>query len=124
MAAFCEQYSVDHGRAIEVDASALALLGARDFPDNVRELFALLRHAATLCLDGVVDDEVLLRALGTSPISENGRRPIAADLGQRELQLVLRAVQRNPGRLDEAARELGVSRTTLWRRMRKYNIKA
>ena len=36
---------------------------------------------------------------------------------------MLRAVQRNPGRLDQAARELGVSRTTLWRRMRKYGIR-
>ena len=48
---------------------------------------------------------------------------VADHLGDREYQLVLRAVQRFPRRLDEAARELGVSRTTLWRRMRKYDIK-
>jgi DNA-binding NtrC family response regulator len=123
VAAFAEQYSVDQGHSIEVRPSALALLAEREFPGNLRELFALLRHAATLCLDGVLDDGILGLALGTAPISENGGRPIAADLGKREYQLVVRAVQRNPGRLDEAARELGVSRTTLWRRMRKYNIK-
>jgi transcriptional regulator of acetoin/glycerol metabolism len=123
VAAFCEQYGVDQGRSIEVRPAALALLAEREFPGNLRELFALLRHAATLCLDGVLDEVVLRLALGTAPISENGGRPIAVDLGKREYQLVVRAVQRNPGRLDEAARELGVSRTTLWRRMRKYNIK-
>ena len=47
----------------------------------------------------------------------------AAVLGDREYQVILRAVQRNPGRLDQAAKELGISRTTLWRRMRKHGIK-
>ena len=54
-------------------------------------------------------------------IAGTGR--ISDHLDEREYQLVLRAVQRYPRRLDEAARELGVSRTTLWRRMRKYDIR-
>ena len=48
---------------------------------------------------------------------------MADHLGDREYQVILRAVQRNPGRLDHAAKELGISRTTLWRRMRKHGIK-
>jgi DNA-binding NtrC family response regulator len=48
--------------------------------------------------------------------------PIAQALGDHERQLVLDAVTRNPGHLDRAAKDLGISRTTLWRRMRKYGI--
>lgn len=49
--------------------------------------------------------------------------PIARTLGNHERQLVLDAVTRNPGHLDQAAKDLGISRTTLWRRMRKYEIR-
>jgi two-component system response regulator HydG len=68
--------------------------------------------------------DVLLRSLrhvqvGASPSSAS----IAEHLNDREYQVVLRAVMRYPRRLDQAARELGVSRTTLWRRMRKYDIR-
>ena len=68
-------------------------------------------------------EETVERATRQSPAS--GEPRVMADhLGDREFQLVQHAVNRNPGRLDQAARELGVSRTTLWRRMRKYGIKA
>ena len=49
--------------------------------------------------------------------------PMARALGNHERQLVMDAVSRNPGHLDQAARDLGISRTTLWRRMRKYGIR-
>jgi transcriptional activator for dhaKLM operon len=47
---------------------------------------------------------------------------MADQLGDRERQLVLQAVNQHRGRLDQAAKDLGISRTTLWRRMRKYGI--
>jgi two-component system response regulator HydG len=121
--AFCEQYEIDHGRRLEITPEARASLEEGDFPCNVRQLFRLLGHAATMALDGELSSELLQRARRQAGGVAGTGRPIAADLGDREYQLVLGAVQRNPGRLDEAARELGVSRTTLWRRMRKYDIK-
>jgi len=121
--AFADEYSVDSGQALRIAPESLDVLAKHDFPGNVRELFAILRHCAKLSLDGVVSAELVTRSVRQASLATEGPRPIADDLGDREYQLVLRAVQRNPGRLDEAARELGVSRTTLWRRMRKYGIK-
>jgi two-component system response regulator HydG len=123
--AFAEEYAVDSGQTLNILPESVELLSKRDFPGHVRELFAILRHCAKLSLDGSVPPELVERSVRQASLAtdEAGPRPIADDLGDREYQLVLRAVQRNPGRLDEAARELGVSRTTLWRRMRKYGIK-
>jgi two-component system response regulator HydG len=123
--AFVEEFGVEHGQNLRVDPEAVDMLSGHSFPGNVRELFSILRHCATLSIDGIVNQDLITRSLRQADLGGEsaGPRPIADHLGDREYQLVLRAVQRNPGRLDEAARELGVSRTTLWRRMRKYGIK-
>jgi len=120
-ARFIEDYAVEHGRALRVGPRALDQLATHAFPGNVRQLFAVLANAAKHSLDGVLSAEHIARSLRQSDVAS--ARPIAVHLGEREHQLVLHAVQRNPGRLDQAARELGVSRTTLWRRMRKYGIR-
>jgi len=119
--AFLADYSLEHGRNLALAPRAIEVLAAADFPGNVTQLFTVLAHCATISVDGVMTRDNLERSLRQSSLSSD--RPISDHLGDREYQLVLRAVQRNSGRLDQAARELGVSRTTLWRRMRKYGIK-
>ncbi len=120
---FAHEFTVEHGRTLEVPPEAVETLQGADFPGNVTQLFGILAHAAALSADGVLSSELMLRALdhardGAAPVGS-----IADRLDEREYELVLRAVQRFPRRLDEAARALGVSRTTLWRRMRKYGIR-
>lgn len=120
VARFIEDYAVEHGRALTLAPRVLDRIAAHSYPGNVRQLFAVLSNAAKLSLDGTLSTEHVERSLRQSDVASAQR--IADQLGDREHQLVLHAVQRNPGRLDQAARELGVSRTTLWRRMRKYGI--
>ena len=116
-----ETYSSEHGRSIRVGSGVIALLASHQFPGNVTQLFAVLTNAAKYSVDGELSVDSIERALRQSSLAED--RGIADHLGDREYQVILRAVQRNPGRLDHAAKELGISRTTLWRRMRKHGIK-
>jgi len=44
-------------------------------------------------------------------------------LADRERQAILETLQATRGRLAEAARRLGISRTTLWRRLRAYGVR-
>ena len=120
VAAFVESYSLEHGNNLRLGPRVLELLLSHDLPGNVRQLFAVLTNCAVLSVDGVLSAANVERSLRRSDIG--AAKPIADHLGDREYQVVALAVQRNPGRLDQAARELGVSRTTLWRRMRKYGI--
>lgn len=121
VAVFVESYASEHGRSLRLQPGIIDRLSTQHFPRNVAQLFAALSNAATFALDGELTLECLERSLRQSSLSED--HGIADHLGDREYQVVVRAVQRNPGRLDKAARELGISRTTLWRRMRKYDIK-
>jgi two-component system response regulator HydG len=121
--AWIDEYAVEHGRMLEVPSQTLDLLSSWSFEGNVRQLELVLGHAATLSSENVLGPDVVGRALERDAPQAAGTGRICDHLDEREYQLVLRAVQRYPRRLDEAARELGVSRTTLWRRMRKYEIR-
>ena len=122
--AFIAEYADENGTNLRIEPAAVEVLGQHTYPGNVGQLFSVLRHSASLCLNGLLTAEVVQRSLRQTNFSADtsSSQAIADQLGDREHELVLRAVQRNPGQLDEAARELGVSRTTLWRRMRKYGI--
>lgn len=124
IAGFLGEYSIENGTTLRIEPEAAEVLTDHNFPGNVGQLYSVLRHSASLSLSGVITAEVVGRSLRQTTFAADTSAPhaIAAQLGDREHELVLRAVQRNPGQLDEAARELGVSRTTLWRRMRKYGI--
>ena len=121
--AWIDEYAVEHGRMLEVPPETLGLLSSWSFEGNVRQLELVLGHAATLSSENLLSPDVVQRALERDAPMAAGTGRISDHLDEREYQLVLRAVQRYPRRLDEAARELGVSRTTLWRRMRKYEIR-
>jgi two-component system response regulator HydG len=124
VSAFVDSYAIDHGQTLRVAPESLKVFSGYEFPGNVSELNALLAHAAKNSLDGALSVELVERSFrqasaGANPVVT----PMSDQLDDREYQLVLRAVSRHPGRLDQAAKELGISRTTLWRRMRKYGIK-
>ena len=54
--------------------------------------------------------------------AEPGAEAGTASLAARERRAILETLQANGGRLSAAARYLGISRTTLWRRLRAYGV--
>jgi len=55
------------------------------------------------------------------PVSGNDVEPLT--LAERERRAILEMLERSGGRLAETARRLGISRTTLWRRLRAYGLR-
>lgn len=110
------------------DAVATQALRQYNFPGNVRELENIIEHAVTLATGEVITLRELPAELngnsaGSAEVIINEELPLSGkQLEQNERHLVENAVKRNAGNLDRAASELGIGRTTLWRKMKRYGI--
>jgi len=103
-----------------LSSQVLALLMGHDYPGNVRELENIIEHAFVLCPGGMIEPGHLPAGLSgqTSPApSKTG-----LTLAQAERLHILSTLQRHEWNREEVAEELGVHRTTLWRKMKKLGI--
>ena len=112
-----------------LDAAALERLERHDWPGNVRELQNALRRAAALCGEGPIRAEHLPPGLGERAGASARRAGEAAQdaaeietLEEVERRHVLRAVELCAGNLAEAARRLGVGRSTLYRKLESWGV--
>ena len=104
-------------RTIRVSAEATDLLGRSAWPGNLRELDGLLAGILTKRSRGVVLPEDL-------PLSYNvsDRRMRLTAIERAECEAILRALAKCGGNKSDAAAELGVSRSTLYRKIEVYGI--
>ena len=118
---FLERFAAREGRDVPtLDRDAYAALLAHDFPGNIRELENLLEGAAALSQGGTIrrdDLQWLPRSaprLGEAPAAASDEEiPDLRALEERHIQRVLRLAGGNKSR---AARLLGISRRTLYRK--------
>jgi two-component system response regulator HydG len=123
---FLDRYNRRAGTRRVLLEDALAKLGAHDYPGNVRELENLIEQAAALAAgDRIGADDIALepRAAPAAAGAEGPRR-LADIVDDAERAAIAAAVTRLAGDLGAVARELGVSSTTLWRKMKRLGLKA
>ena len=102
-----------------VSAAVLERLMRYPFPGNVRELENAIEHAFVMCRSG----EILLRHL-PSALAEPDQAETAepASFEDLEREFLTAALERNGWNRAATARELGIHKTTLWRRMKRLGI--
>jgi PAS domain S-box-containing protein len=112
-----------------VTPAVMELFMRYDFPGNVRELENLIEYGFVLCHDRLIDMLHLPDDIQTSGQQATIRPPAApssaskpSQLGRAEADAIRSALRRNHGQLGKTARELCISRTTLWRKMKQYAI--
>ncbi len=101
---------------------ALEKLQDYHYPGNVRELQYIVERAVIMA-----DSEVLQPGdLIFSPLENNTKLISEEDsetkLSTIEKQTILRVIEKNNGNITKAAKELGITRTALYRRLSKYEI--
>ena len=105
-------------------ALALQLLLQYDWPGNVRELENAIARAVLLETTGVLQADNLPSQL--SPAVALGRdlsAPLAIlPLTEIERQALIHALEATDNNITQAAQALGISRVTLYRKLKKYNI--
>jgi len=126
---FLKELSERSGRQVlGLDEEALRRMQMYDWPGNVRQLENVMERAVVLSKNhtiGVEDlpDEVAEPgARGTAVADSNGILPLKKALEAPEKEIILRALEANHGSRQATAEALGINRTTLYKKMKRYGI--
>lgn len=117
---FIRQFNLRKDRNIEgLSRDVLAFLMDYPFPGNVRELENIIEFAFITCKEPVICLEHL-----PGDLLQGSDRPQSALSGdeQEEAVKIRTLLQQYPDSRPGVARAMGISRTTLWRKMKKYGI--
>ena len=116
---FIQKFNTREERLQEISSRAMALLMAHDWPGNVRELENAVEHAYVTSTTGRIERRFLPASLRTLlPFTEPGSTP-AEPTDENE---ILRSLKQHRWNKQATARALGMSRTTLWRRMKQLGL--
>jgi len=105
--------------------AATAALVAYAYPGNVRQLQHIVQRAVAVARGELIDVDDLpeeLIATRTPVTAQEGSVAAARERAEREM--IVATLARNNGEVSAAAREMQVSRTTMWRLMKKHGISA
>ena len=108
-----------------IDAAARQALLAFEWPGNVRQMRTVLRTLAALCEDGRIgleDLPTLIRQARPSLVAVAVDEPSAHPLEDAERLALLNALEQQRWHMTHTAEQLGVSRNTLYRKLRKHGI--
>lgn len=106
---------------MELDRSAKEKLLTYHYPGNVRELQYAIERAVIMA-DG---EELSARDILFSPIESVQEELVEVEqsnLSAVEKNMILKVIEKNNGNISKAAKELGITRTALYRRLSKYDI--
>ncbi|MDF2152480.1 sigma-54 dependent transcriptional regulator [Vibrio sp. CAU 1672] len=102
------------GERVKISKEAQEKLRKHAWPGNVRELRNVIQRALVMCEKGVIS----AADLGIDSLERN-TIPVAEQI---DLDYLLQAIEENKHNMSAAARQLGISRTTLYRLIKKYNL--
>jgi len=118
---FLKMYIKKYRKKIrKIDGEALKCLKEYPWPGNVRELQHSLERAVIL-----TDSEELRKddfMLSSGPKSSQDSEFATFDLDAIEKQVIQKALKKHAGNVTQAAGELGLTRTSLYRRMEKHDL--
>jgi DNA-binding NtrC family response regulator len=126
---FLADFCRNHGRRIEsISSAALALLTAYPWPGNIRELRNVIERAVVMARNGMLDVADLPKAVQSEaadslpPAAQPTSNQLQRSKSQAEFNRLVEALRRQQNNRRRAARELGVSRVTLYKKLRQYNL--
>jgi len=125
---FMERINLKQSKQIKkVSPSALKTILDYDFPGNVRELENIIEHAMILTKGIEIQPRHLPAYLGRDSAEHLPQDSVVAGrnfavLEEVERDLIARTLERHGGSTAAAAEELGIHRSTLWRKIKRYGI--
>jgi len=121
---FLDRLSTQQGKRIALSEEALNVLNRYPWPGNVRELEMVLERAVYFSRGDVINTMDIPEAVRNGRVvkgSSPNVQPVIS-VYEAEREAILRAGMASKGHVTEMAKQLGIGRTTLWRKMKRYNI--
>jgi len=100
-----------------------AALLAYDYPGNVRELENIIEHCFVLCEGEIIEAKHLPASIRPSSKMDKTKVSESTTIKQMEIILITQALRRNEGNKTAAAKQLGIDKSTLFRKMKAFDIK-
>ena len=120
---FLEKYRAQYSKnVISISPDAMSWMNSYDWPGNVQELENILSRACALAAGDVLDESLIFTLPQDRPEREESVGYLNMTLKDNQKTLILKALKQNNNNYSRTARQLGISRTTLWRRMKKFKI--
>lgn len=118
---------VEHNKPhVQVEEDALSMLSEYSFAGNIRELHNIVERAFVLRDSDAITKEVMQEALYPKDLTEEPvrrqKKAVFSDEFVSEPERIRRALLQTGGNKGQAARILGMDRSTLWRKMNRYQI--
>lgn len=120
---FINKFNRLQGKAVRgITTEALSMLMAHDWPGNVRELENAIERSFILCGEGLINTGHLPEDLISGKDIPFRNSEIKSAHAMIETRTILSALERNSDNRAAAARELGIHKTTLFRKMKKLGL--
>jgi len=107
-----------------ISENALGVLMQHDFPGNIRELENIIEYAFVLCRGNLIKTKHLSREIlnGMKNRPDAAIHPAPSHLDAAEKKAIVEALHRHHSHRGKTAAFLGINKSTLWRKMKKYGI--
>jgi len=102
---------------LKISAKAIKALEEYSWPGNIRELQHLVERAVIMCETNIIEENDF--ALKKKIIDQ---QTDSLNVENLEKNTIIKAIEKNKGNYSKAADELGLGRSTLYRKMKKYGI--
>ena len=116
---FLERHGAALRRRLKFSPAAKELLARHAWPGNVRELQNMIERIAAVCRQDTVQAEMVRQMMREDDLEE----PLRIDFKAVSTETIRQALIDARGKQTEAAKSLGISRSTLWRRMKRLGLR-
>jgi DNA-binding NtrC family response regulator len=118
---YAQRFAKKYGKSMApIEARALEALREYPWPGNVRELVHAVERAVIMSEDSSLHLQDVLVQARTSTAPEDPQ--LELNLEALEKTAIRQAIAKHAGNMSKAAQELGLGRTTLYRKMAKHGL--
>ena len=118
----CIASEIPAGAGASIEGAALDRLASYNWPGNIRELRNTIRTALAICENGVIRVSDLPPEITHPGRQSTGSTEHDISLEHAEREALLRVIEKNDWVMSHVATQLGISRNTLYRKIKRHGI--